>query len=157
MHCRSAEPKVKRICVLIDLILGFLVRKKSKHLHQVWMNMSSFNLLSVFCITLSEKIAHPTVYHHLSQLSVNIQLNGLIKCKEDSIYGHYPLIFLENLEYLENYFSISWKPWKPQISTLKTLKTLKTSNQYLENLKHLKSVPWKPWKHQIKGAAITLS
>ncbi len=34
--------------------------------------------------TLSEKIAHPTVYHHLSQLSVDIQLNGMIKCKEDS-------------------------------------------------------------------------
>ncbi len=34
--------------------------------------------------TLSEKIAHPTVYHHLSQLSVDIQLNGLVKCKEDS-------------------------------------------------------------------------
>ncbi len=29
-------------------------------------------------ITLSEEIAHPTVYHHLSQLSVDIQLNGLI-------------------------------------------------------------------------------
>ena len=33
---------------------------------------------------LSEKIAHPTVYHHISQLSVDIQLNGPIKCKEDS-------------------------------------------------------------------------
>ncbi len=28
-------------------------------------------------ITLSEEIAHPTVYHHLSQLSVDIQLSGL--------------------------------------------------------------------------------
>ncbi len=35
-------------------------------------------------IALSEEIAHPTVYHHLSQLSVYIQLNKLIKCKEDS-------------------------------------------------------------------------
>ena len=35
-------------------------------------------------VTLSEEIAHPTVYHHLSQPSVNIQLNGLIKCREDS-------------------------------------------------------------------------
>ncbi len=35
--------------------------------------------------TLSEEIAHPTVYHHLSQLSVNVQLNGLIKCMEDSV------------------------------------------------------------------------
>ncbi len=34
--------------------------------------------------TLSEEIAHPTVYHHLSQLSVDIHLNGLIKCREDS-------------------------------------------------------------------------
>ena len=33
---------------------------------------------------LSEKIAHPTVYHHLNQLSVDIQLNGLIKCRENS-------------------------------------------------------------------------
>ena len=34
--------------------------------------------------TLSEEIAHPTVYHHLSQLSADIQLNELIKCTEDS-------------------------------------------------------------------------
>ncbi len=34
--------------------------------------------------TLSEEIPHPTVYHHLSQLSVDMQLNGLIKCREDS-------------------------------------------------------------------------
>ena len=34
--------------------------------------------------TLSEKIANPTVYHHLSRLSIDIQLNGLIKCREDS-------------------------------------------------------------------------
>ncbi len=34
--------------------------------------------------TLLEEIAHPTVYHHLSQLSVDMQLNGLIKCREDS-------------------------------------------------------------------------
>ncbi len=33
--------------------------------------------------TLSEEIAHPTVYDHLSQLSVDIQLSGLIKCRED--------------------------------------------------------------------------
>ncbi len=31
-----------------------------------------------------KKIAHPTVYQHLSQLSVDIQLNGLIKCRENS-------------------------------------------------------------------------
>ncbi len=34
--------------------------------------------------TLSEETAHPTVYHHLSQLSVDIQLRGVIKCSEDS-------------------------------------------------------------------------
>ncbi len=33
--------------------------------------------------TLSEEIAHSTVYHHLSQLSVDIQLSGLIKFRED--------------------------------------------------------------------------
>ena len=32
----------------------------------------------------SEEIAHLTVYHHLSQVSVDIQLNGLIKCREVS-------------------------------------------------------------------------
>ena len=35
-------------------------------------------------VTLSEETAHPTVYHHLSQLSVDVQLNALIKCREDS-------------------------------------------------------------------------
>ena len=34
--------------------------------------------------SLSEKIAHPTGYHHLSQLSVDIQLDGLNKCRENS-------------------------------------------------------------------------
>ncbi len=33
--------------------------------------------------TLSEEIAHSTVYHHLGQLSVDIQLSGLIKFRED--------------------------------------------------------------------------
>ena len=33
--------------------------------------------------TLSEEIAHSTIYHHLSQLSVVIQLSGLIKFRED--------------------------------------------------------------------------
>ncbi len=41
------------------------------------------SVVIMYSRTLSEKIAHPTVYHHLSQLSVDIQLNGLIKCKED--------------------------------------------------------------------------
>ncbi len=34
--------------------------------------------------TLSEEIANPTVYHHLRQVSVDNQLSGLTKCKEDS-------------------------------------------------------------------------
>ncbi len=37
-----------------------------------------------YLCALSEETAHPTVYHHLSQLSVDIQLSGLIKCREDS-------------------------------------------------------------------------
>ncbi len=41
---------------------------------------------------LSEEIAHPTVYH-LSQLSVDIQLAGLIKCREDS--GDFPFSQLD--------------------------------------------------------------
>ncbi len=48
---------------------------------------------------LSEEIAHPTVYHYyLSQISVNIQLNGLTKCKKDSGAadpGDFPFIQLE--------------------------------------------------------------
>ncbi len=35
-------------------------------------------------IALSEEIAHPTVYNHLSQVSVDNQLSGLVKCSEDS-------------------------------------------------------------------------
>ncbi len=35
-------------------------------------------------IALSEETAQPTVYHHLSQVSVDMQLSGLIKCREDS-------------------------------------------------------------------------
>ncbi len=34
--------------------------------------------------TLSEETAQPTVYHHLSQVSVDNQLSGLIKCRENS-------------------------------------------------------------------------
>ena len=46
---------------------------------------NNFTFSKVFpYATLSEEIAHLTVYHHLSQHSVNIQLNGLIKCREDS-------------------------------------------------------------------------
>ena len=33
---------------------------------------------------LSEETAHPTVYDHLSQVSVDNQLSGLAKCREDS-------------------------------------------------------------------------
>ncbi len=36
--------------------------------------------------TLSEETAQPTVYHHLSQMSVDVQLNGLIKYWEDSSF-----------------------------------------------------------------------
>ncbi len=34
--------------------------------------------------TLSEETAQPIVYHQLSQVSVDMQLSGLIKCREDS-------------------------------------------------------------------------
>ena len=34
--------------------------------------------------TLSEETAQPTVYHHPSQVSVDMQLSGLIKCREDT-------------------------------------------------------------------------
>ncbi len=37
--------------------------------------------------TLSEETAQPTVYHHLSQVSVDMQLCGLIKCREDSDFS----------------------------------------------------------------------
>ncbi len=35
-------------------------------------------------LALSEETAHSTVYHHLSQLSVEIQVSGLIKFREES-------------------------------------------------------------------------
>ncbi len=35
--------------------------------------------------TLSEETAHPTVYYHLSQLSVDVQLSGLSKFREDYV------------------------------------------------------------------------
>ena len=44
------------------------------------------NELLYFSPTLSEKIAHSTVYHHPSHLSVDIQLGWLIKFREDSSY-----------------------------------------------------------------------
>ena len=31
-----------------------------------------------------EETAHPTAYHHLNQLSVNIRLSGLVKFRKDS-------------------------------------------------------------------------
>ena len=34
-------------------------------------------------IALSEEIAQPTLYHYLSEVSVNNQLSGLTKCKKD--------------------------------------------------------------------------
>ncbi len=40
------------------------------------------------CDTLSEKIAHSSVYHHLSQLSVGIQLNGLIQIQLIQVISH---------------------------------------------------------------------
>ena len=52
--------------------------------HQTYLTGAKIPVIYSCMATLSEKIAHPTAYHHLSQLSVDIQLNGLIKCKEDS-------------------------------------------------------------------------
>ena len=46
--------------------------------HQLYLQLSTFQINHA----LSEDIAHPTVYHHLSQLSVDIQLSGMIKCRE---------------------------------------------------------------------------
>ena len=40
-----------------------------------------------FCyndLPLSEETTQPTVYHHLSQVSVDMHLSGLINCREDS-------------------------------------------------------------------------
>ncbi len=35
--------------------------------------------------TLSKETAQPTVYHNLSQVSVDMQFSGLIKCREDTV------------------------------------------------------------------------
>ena len=42
------------------------------------------HLLQTLIITLSGEIAHPKVYHHLSQLYVNIQVSRLSKFREYS-------------------------------------------------------------------------
>ena len=38
---------------------------------------------STLSLSLKKKIAHSTVYHHPSHLSVDVQLSGLIKFRED--------------------------------------------------------------------------
>ncbi len=53
-----------------------------KSLIQLWKNKASEGC-KVTRHTLSEETAHPTVYHLLSQVSVDMQLSGLIKCRED--------------------------------------------------------------------------
>ncbi len=67
--------------------------------------------------TLSEKIAYPTVYHHLSQLSVDIQLNGLIKfkeifsCSNEAVPGDFMFTQLDTTE------SGALRQWTPVISS----------------------------------------
>ncbi len=41
-------------------------------------------LTELFSCALSEETAQPIVYHNLSQVSLDMQLSGLIKCREDS-------------------------------------------------------------------------
>ncbi len=45
--------------------------------------------------TLSEETAHPNVYNHLSQLSVNIKLSGLFECISAAHSGDFPFIGME--------------------------------------------------------------
>ena len=65
---------------------SFLVYVKSFRLDKMGITTLSHKLLN--CLnsfnTLSEKIAHSTVFHHLSHLSVDIQWSGLIKYRENS-------------------------------------------------------------------------
>ena len=56
-------------------------------------------------LPLSEEIAHPTVYHHLSQLSVYIQSVGLIKCREN------PGVQMQLTWVISH--SIGWISWFP--------------------------------------------
>ena len=68
--------------------------------------------------TLSEKVAQPNVYHHLSKLSVDIQLNGLInsrsashsKFQNEADPGDFPFTQLDIPE------SGALRQWTPVIS-----------------------------------------
>ncbi len=66
---------------------------------------------------LSEEMAHSTEYHHLSQFSVNIQLNGLIKCREDSgIQMKLTQLVFHLLSWISPE-SASLRQWTPVISS----------------------------------------
>ncbi len=66
---------------------------------------------------LSEEIAHPTVYHHLSQLSVEIHLNELIKYREDSgVQIQLTEVIFRSLSWISPE-SAALRQWTPVISS----------------------------------------
>ena len=64
-------------------LASFLLGNLNSRFYQFHLPVHIVFLSGIYC-TLSEEIAHSTVYHHLSQISVHIQLNGLINYREDS-------------------------------------------------------------------------
>ena len=75
----------------------------------------SYHLMGPILIPLSEEIAHPTRYHHLSQISVDIQWNGLIKCREQSSASDPHDLRFTQLDQLE---SAALRQWTSVISSL---------------------------------------
>ncbi len=67
--------------------IGFLRQMTKCYSHHNDNSLVSFGIGES---TRSEEIAHPTVYNHLTQVSVDNQMSGLAKCREDSD-GQMPL------------------------------------------------------------------
>ncbi len=53
-------------------------------MHEFYLDHPGWKIDETEDLTLSEETAQPTVYHHLSQVSVDMQLSGMIKCRENS-------------------------------------------------------------------------
>ena len=79
-------PVVSRTPYLLghhNWLLILLIRKWLNNIVYLYDSWRLAELAATDSCTL-RKNSSPTVYHHVSQPSVDIQLNGLIKCKEDS-------------------------------------------------------------------------
>ncbi len=104
---------------VIFLLISFLLIPSLNSPFLTTINGNKFSqTLMTFCYTtISEEIAHPTVYHHLSQLSVDIQLNRLIKCWEDSgIQMKLTQVIFRSLSWLSPESADFKRQWTPVIS-----------------------------------------